>query len=136
MGSLAAAEEAQQAFDHLLPFAYDRFDAAVDHEWARIARYANDGTAVEKRLETQLLEPVPTNTLDRGLIHPLEGWLTPPQAAAMLGVDRVRVHQMVDEGKFALCDLRVVGAKRVIIIREGAVEEMAAARTGGAPARL
>ena len=56
MGSVAAAEGAQQAFDEVLPFRFDRFDAAVDHEWAREARYASDETAqsVEAKLKALL----------------------------------------------------------------------------------
>ena len=56
MSSVAAAEGAQQAFDEVLPFRFDRFDAAVDHEWAREARYAGDEAArsVEAKLQTLL----------------------------------------------------------------------------------
>ena len=56
MSSVAAAEGAQQAFDEILPFRFDRFDAAVDHEWARDARYASERGAesVEAELQTLL----------------------------------------------------------------------------------
>ena len=56
MSSVAAAEGAQQAFDEILPFRFDRFDAAFDHEWAREARYASDRGAesVEAELERLL----------------------------------------------------------------------------------
>jgi hypothetical protein len=54
MSSVAAAEGAQQAFDTVLPFGFDRFDAAVDHEWAREARYEGDRAA--RSVEAKLLE--------------------------------------------------------------------------------
>jgi hypothetical protein len=56
MNSVAAAEGAQQAFDEVLPFRFDRFDAAVDHEWAREARYAGDHAtpSLEARLKALL----------------------------------------------------------------------------------
>ena len=61
MSSVTTAEAAQQVFDELLPVSFDRFDAAVDHEWARKARYASDWDAqsVESELRT-LLMPAPT----------------------------------------------------------------------------
>jgi hypothetical protein len=54
-----------------------------------------------------------------GIIR-LEGWLTVSEAANILGKKRSRIHQMVEEGKFLLEDLRFVGEKNVLLIREEA----------------
>jgi len=40
MGSVAAAEAAERAFDEVVDIPYSLFDARVDHEWAREKRYA------------------------------------------------------------------------------------------------
>ena len=55
MGSPKAAAAAERVFDEVLSSSFDRFDAAVDHEWARWARYASDRRAVEAEL-ARLLE--------------------------------------------------------------------------------
>ena len=47
MGSLKAADAAQQAFDQVLDVSYSLFDARVDHEWAREKRYSNAPIEVE-----------------------------------------------------------------------------------------
>jgi hypothetical protein len=40
MGSLAAADGAQRAFDEVIDVPYSLFDARVDHEWARAKRHS------------------------------------------------------------------------------------------------
>jgi len=52
MGSLKAAEAAQQAFDQVVDVDYSLFDARVDHEWAREKRYA--GAPIDAELEALL----------------------------------------------------------------------------------
>jgi len=52
MGSLNAAEAAQQAFDQVVDVGYSLFDARVDHEWAREKRYA--GAPIDAELEALL----------------------------------------------------------------------------------
>lgn len=54
MGSQNAAEAAERAFDDLVDVSFDRFDAVVDHEWARRARYSGDRAAVDAELATLL----------------------------------------------------------------------------------
>ena len=50
MGSQDTAEEAQRAFFEVLDVSFDRFDAKVNHEWARQARYARDRGPVDAEL--------------------------------------------------------------------------------------
>jgi hypothetical protein len=52
MGSLAAAEAAQVAFDEVLDVPYSLFDARVDHEWAREKRYSVQ--PIDRELENLL----------------------------------------------------------------------------------
>jgi hypothetical protein len=44
-----------------------------------------------------------------------------PQTVAILGLSRARIHQLIDEDKFEVDDLRVVGDKRMVIIKNAAV---------------
>lgn len=50
MGSQNASEEAQRAFYEIFDVSFDRFDAKVNHEWARQARYARDRGPVDAEL--------------------------------------------------------------------------------------
>ena len=50
MGSPKAAAAAERVFDEVFSIPFDRFDASVDHEWARWARYSGDRRAVEAEL--------------------------------------------------------------------------------------
>ena len=59
--------------------------------------------------------------MDKTRIRDLEGYMAIPEVTKVLGLTRARVHQLVEEGKFDLEDLRVVGDKRMIIIRVSAV---------------
>ena len=52
MGSVAAAEAAQRAFDAVLSVAYATFDARVPHEWARSVRYST--VPVDRQLDEML----------------------------------------------------------------------------------
>jgi len=47
MGSQAAAREARQVFDLILPVTFDRFDALIDHEYAREHRYSKEDIDAE-----------------------------------------------------------------------------------------
>jgi hypothetical protein len=44
-----------------------------------------------------------------------------PQIVDILGLSRARVHQLIDEDRFEVDDLRVVGDKRMVIIKNAAV---------------
>lgn len=50
MSSLSAAEASREVFDRVLTTSFDRFNAVVDHEWARRARYSSDRSSVESEL--------------------------------------------------------------------------------------
>jgi len=59
--------------------------------------------------------------MDKRLIQPLEGYMAIPEIVKTLGLSRARIHQLVEEDRFDVEDLRVVGDKRLIIIRNAAV---------------
>lgn len=59
--------------------------------------------------------------MDKRLIRPLEGWMAIPQIVEILGLSRARVHQLIDEDKFDLNDMRVVGEKRMVLVKNAAV---------------
>ena len=59
--------------------------------------------------------------MDKRLIRPLDGWMAIPQIVDILGLSRARVHQLIDEDRFDVDDLRVVGDKRMVIIKNAAV---------------
>jgi len=59
--------------------------------------------------------------MDKRLIRPLDGWMAIPQIVDILGLSRARVHQLIDEDRFEVDDLRVVGDKRMVIIKNAAV---------------
>lgn len=61
-------------------------------------------------------------------IRPLEDWLTIPETAEMIGRNRARVHQMVDENKFDTNQMRVIGNKHIILISETEVKAYMAIR--------
>jgi len=42
MGSRTAAQEAQRVFNVILPVTFAQYDHLVDHEYARLHRYAGD----------------------------------------------------------------------------------------------
>lgn len=56
-------------------------------------------------------------------ITALEGWMTLPAAARVLGVGRATVHKLIKQRKFQEKDLRRAGP--VILIRETAVRSLA-----------
>jgi hypothetical protein len=51
LNSQDAAMKARQLFNELFDVSFDRFDAKVNHQWARDARYDKDRRAVEAELE-------------------------------------------------------------------------------------
>jgi hypothetical protein len=59
--------------------------------------------------------------MDKRYIKDLEGYMAIPEITKILGLSRARIHQLIDEDKFDLDDLRVVGDKRMIIIKTPAV---------------
>jgi hypothetical protein len=59
--------------------------------------------------------------MDKRLIKPLEGWMAIPQIVKVLGLSRARVHQLIEEDKFEAEDMRVVGEKRMVLIKNAAV---------------
>ena len=59
--------------------------------------------------------------MDKRTIRPLEGYMAIPEIVKTLGLSRARIHQLVEEDKFDVEDLRVVGDKRLLIIRNAAV---------------
>jgi hypothetical protein len=56
MNSQQAREVAVRVFDEILPISFAQFDAAVDHEYARVARYASHD--IERELE-EILRQLP-----------------------------------------------------------------------------
>lgn len=52
LNSVEAATAAMRAFDAILNVPYDHFDARVDHEWAREARYRSSD--IEEELAARL----------------------------------------------------------------------------------
>jgi hypothetical protein len=65
-------------------------------------------------------------SLDKTKIKELEGYLAVPDIVNLLGLSRARVHQLIDEGKFEARDMRVIGEKRMIIVRADAVHRLKA----------
>jgi hypothetical protein len=59
--------------------------------------------------------------MNKQLIRPLEDWMAIPQIVTILNLSRARVHQLIDEDKFNIEDMRVVGDKRMVIIKNAAV---------------
>jgi hypothetical protein len=59
--------------------------------------------------------------MDKTLIRPLEDWMAIPQIVQVLSLSRARVHQLIDEDKFSIEDMRVVGDKRMVLIKHAAV---------------
>ena len=59
--------------------------------------------------------------MDKSLIKPLDGFMAIPQVVTVLGISRARVHQLIDEDKFFIDDLRTVGDKRMVVIKNDAV---------------
>ena len=44
-----------------------------------------------------------------------------PEIVTVLGLSRARVHQLIEEDKFEIDDMRVVGDKRMVLIKNAAV---------------
>lgn len=63
---------------------------------------------------------------DKSKIQPLKGWKAVADVAIILGRKRTRVHQMIEESKFNLEELRVVGDKKIILISEAGIKRMQA----------
>ena len=59
--------------------------------------------------------------MDKTLIRPLEGFMSIPQIVKVLGLSRARIHQLIEEDRFDIKDLRVVGDKRMLVIKNTAV---------------
>jgi hypothetical protein len=59
--------------------------------------------------------------MDKRLIKPLEGWMAIPEIVNVLCLSRARVHQLIEEDKFDIDDMRVVGDKRMVLIKNAAV---------------
>lgn len=59
--------------------------------------------------------------MDKRLIKPLEGWMAIPEIVTVLCLSRARVHQLIEEDKFEIDDMRVVGDKRMVLIKNAAV---------------
>lgn len=55
---------------------------------------------------------------DKSKILPLSGWYTVGDVADILHRKRTRVHQMIEESKFRLEELRYIGAKKILLISE------------------
>jgi uncharacterized protein YjcR len=66
--------------------------------------------------------------MDKRLIRPLEGYMAIPQIVEALGLSRARIHQLIEEDKFDIDDMRVVGDKRLVIIKNAAVYKQLAAQ--------
>jgi uncharacterized protein YjcR len=59
--------------------------------------------------------------MDKRLIRPLEGYMAIPEIVEVLGLSRARIHQLIEEDKFDIDDMRVVGDKRLVLIKDKAV---------------
>ena len=59
--------------------------------------------------------------MDKRLIKPLEGYMAIPEIVTVLCLSRARVHQLIEEDKFDIEDMRVVGDKRMVLIKNAAV---------------
>jgi len=59
--------------------------------------------------------------MKKDTIPRLEGWMTVAEAAHFLEQSRARTHQLISEDRFDIVDLRVVGEKHVILIKQEAV---------------
>lgn len=59
--------------------------------------------------------------MDKRLIRPLEGYMAIPKIVEVLGLSRARIHQLIEEDRFDIDDMRVVGDKRLVIIKDAAV---------------
>jgi len=66
--------------------------------------------------------------MDKRLIRPLEGYMAIPQIVEALGLSRARIHQLIEEDKFDVDDMRVVGDKRLVVIKNAAVYRQLAAQ--------
>ena len=60
--------------------------------------------------------------MDKSLIKPLEGWMAIPEIVSVLCLSRARIHQLIEEDKFDIADMRVVGDKRMVLIKDEAVD--------------
>ena len=60
--------------------------------------------------------------MDKSLIKPLENWLAIPEIVNILGLSRARIHQLIEEDKFDIADMRVVGDKRMVLFKNEAVD--------------
>ena len=54
-------------------------------------------------------------------LSPMTGWITLGEAAEDLGISRQAVHRLVERGTLKKKDLRTVGRRPVIIVREKAI---------------
>ena len=52
--------------------------------------------------------------------------ITPTEAAIILGVSRMRVHQMINEGKLSV--VQTVGAQKIKLLSKAKVERLQKAR--------
>lgn len=66
--------------------------------------------------------------MDKRLIRPLEGYMAIPQIVEVLGLSRARIHQLIEEDRFDIDDMRVVGDKRLVVIKDYAVYKQLAAQ--------
>jgi hypothetical protein len=57
-------------------------------------------------------------------LTPLTGWITLGEAAEDLGISRQAVHRLVERGALRKKDLRTVGRRPVIIVREKAIRDL------------
>lgn len=60
----------------------------------------------------------------RERLTPLAGWITLGEAADDLGISREAVHRLVQRGTLGKKDVRTVGRRPVIIVRERAIREL------------
>jgi hypothetical protein len=59
--------------------------------------------------------------MDKQLIKSLEGWMAIPEIVNVLCLSRARIHQLIEEDKFDIEDMRIVGDKRMVLIKNAAV---------------
>ena len=55
--------------------------------------------------------------------------ITPAEAAIILGVSKMRVHQMIDEGKLSV--VHTVGLQKIKLLNKAKVEQLQKARGKG-----
>ena len=66
--------------------------------------------------------------MDKNLIKSLEGWMAIPEIVSVLCLSRARIHQLIEEDKFDIADMRVVGDKRMVLIKDEAVDRQVQAQ--------